>query len=319
MVTLKRGRKPNRSLLFIGIFLLLVCFGGAVYLFLSTNALRGRLGIILKGDPTVLVSWESDRDRFAVFLLPESMQIEAIHGYGWYGLDALWKLDAIDRQKGLLYRTSFEESLATPIRWHGVIGTAGAATDGQAGSTSLLQRTLSLPSLIRMLLQGQTNIRLNEMVYIWKRIQRLGPDTMTLFDFRKKQITAEVILPDATTVLRFDPERYDANIGNTLEDTSLRQEGIRIALYNTTATPGIAQRLARQIEHMGGFVVFVGNDETVENGMCKLSGTKAILSSRTAQYFRSTFGCTVLELLEGDRADLMVRLGKGIEGRYLPN
>jgi len=135
-----------------------------------------------------------------------------------------------------------------------------------------------------------------------------------MHDFQYGRVSSDVLMPDETIANRFDRAKYDALVGNTLEDTTFRQEGMRIALYNTTGTPGIGQKIARLIEHLGGFVVFVGNEDVEIQGNCEVTGEKPMLSSRTVQFFRSFYGCRIREEQEGNgRADIIVRLGRGIE------
>ena len=316
MVT-TRQKKTSRiqQIVIGGVFLLVI---GIVLAFFVTSSKipRGRLGIVLKGNPTIFLSWESDRSRFAILLLPETMQIESNNG--WYGLNALWKLDVMDRHGGMMYKKSLETALASPVRWYATgIDDAAQVTDTDH-ATEVIQRRLSLPNIVRMIVTGKTNIKPFEVWYIWNQMQHMGSDAMTMYDFSRGQVSSQVTLPDETTVERFDTAKYDAIIGNTLEDTPFRQEGMRIALYNTTGTPGIAQKIARLIEHMGGFVVLVGNDEHMYDGTCEVIGEKFMIVSRTAQFFRTFYGCELHET-EGDkgRADLIVRIGKEMEKQYL--
>lgn len=298
-------------------FVLALVIVGIGFFVFSPKLPRGRVGIVLHGDPTIVVSWESDRNRFAVFLLPAALQIEALNGYGWYSLDALWKLDTMDCRAGSLYRTSLEEAFATPIRWHGDVSFDASSVSGDS-VIPFVKGIFSFPNMFHQVITKETNIHVWEMFPVWKKIQLLGPDTATVFDFRNGQIAYEEEMPDQTIAVRFDKEKYDAIVGNSLEDTPLRQEGMRIALYNTTATSGIAQRIARVVEHTGGFVVSVGNEDIPYDGMCEVLGNKSFLSSYTAIFFRSMYGCVLMEQEEGMRADIVVRLGSGMERRYLP-
>lgn len=312
-----RDRKQNHRktvLRAVFISMVVVCVGILCSLFCFSKVQKGRLAVVLQGSPTMLVSWESERPRFTVFLLSESLQMEAGYGYGWYALDALWKLDTMDQMKGRLYRTSVEEALATPIRWHMETYNGTLSTPGDG--IGVLKDTFSFVHLLSLILQGETNIRVWELVYLWKQFQLLGSDTATVFDFRNNQIAQEELQPDQTVVSRFDKEKYDVLIGNSLEDTKLRQEGVRIALYNTTGIPGIGQRVARFIEHIGGYVVSVGNDEVPYDGTCEVIGSSSALSSRTALFFRTMYDCVLQEQLEETRADLVVRLGRGLGNRY---
>ncbi|MFZ2024931.1 MAG: hypothetical protein WAV51_01435 [Microgenomates group bacterium] len=314
-----RQKRTHRFFLgvLVGVFLLAI--GGILAFFICTSQIpRGRLGIVLQGNPTMFVSWESDRSRFAIFLLPESMQIEAVQGYGWYGLDALWKLDLMDRHGGTVYKNSIQDALASPVRWYATgVNTADQVTD-KGSAIGTIQHRLSFLNIFHMIVSGKTNIQPFEAWYVWNQIQQMGSDSMTLYDFQHGQLSSDITMPDETIIPRFDSAKYDALVGNTLEDTPFRQEGLRIALYNTTGTPGIAQKIARLIEHMGGFVVFVGNEEHPTMGNCEVTGENSMLSSRTAQFFRTFYGCSLHETLEGKgRADIIVRLGTGIEKQYM--
>ncbi len=313
-------QKKSRPVLGI-VFGILLCFAVGCIIacsVVSSRIPRGRLGLVLQGNPTIFVSWESDRSRFAIFLLPESMQIEAVQGYGWYGLGALWKLDMMDRHGGMVYKNSLQDALASPVRWY-VAGTDTVEQITDQGSVlRVIQRRLSFSNIVRMIFSGRSNIRPLEVWHVWNQMQQMGSDSMTLYDFQYGQLSSDVVMPDDTVVPRFDTAKYDAIVGNTLEDTPFRQEGLRIALYNTTGTPGIAQKIARFIEHMGGFVVFVGNDEQQTLGNCEVTGDKFMLSTRTAQFFRTFYGCSLYETREEKgRADLIVRLGTGIEQHYI--
>jgi hypothetical protein len=84
------------------------------------------------------------------------------------------------------------------------------------------------------------------------------------------------------------------------------------------AHPALLRKLPGLLKHMGGFVVFVGNDEHPVLGNCEVTGDKAMLSSRAAQFFRTFYGCSLNDMKEErGRADLIVRLGTGIEKQYL--
>ncbi len=319
MVNDRKKKSRRLANIVLGVLFFLI-IGFVLTAFFSFGRIpRGRLGIVMQGNPTLFVSWESDRSRFAVFVLPDFMQIEAIKGYGWYGLDALWKLDAMDRHGGKIYKQSIEDALATPIQWFVAGEEKSGNIDDSKDALSIIQRRLSFPSLFHSLLTGKTDITIFELFYVWNQMHAMGSDAMTFYDFQHGQILTDVVLPDETTVSRFDGAKYDALIENTLEDTPFRQEGMRIALYNTTGTPGIAQRVSRIIEHMGGFVVFVGNDDSLVSDECEVVGEKSALSSLTAQFFRTFYECSMREEQgEKGRADIIVRLGKGIEARYAP-
>jgi hypothetical protein len=224
----------------------------------------------------------------------------------------------MDRHGGMVWKNSIQNALASPVRWYAASTDTAEQTTDQGAVLRDIQHRLSFFNMIHMILSGKTNIKPFEVWYVANQMQQMGSDSIALYDFQHGQLTTDVTMPDGTIVGRFDAAKYDAIVGNTLEDTPFRQEGLRIALYNTTGTPGIAQKIARLIEHMGGFVVFVGNDEHPVLGNCEVTGDKAMLSSRAAQFFRTFYGCSLNDMKEErGRADLIVRLGTGIEKQYL--
>ena len=81
---------------------------------------------------------------------------------------------------------------------------------------------------------------------------------------------------------------------------------------------GIGSRVARVIEQLGGYVVFVGNDDVLYDGLCELKGTKERLHSTTMSVIHSLYGCNFVETTESLRGDVILRLGKLFEKRYQP-
>ena len=65
-------------------------------------------------------------------------------------------------------------------------------------------------------------------------------------------------------------------------------------------------------------MIFVGNDESLYDGLCELKGSKERLLSTTSSVIQSLYGCMSVETTESMRGDLILRLGKLFEKRYLP-
>jgi hypothetical protein len=277
---------------------------------------RARTSIVLIGTPTVIVSWEATHSQYVLLAIPSDLKIEALHGYGSYSILSLWKLDAIEKRHGSLFLPTLVENFATPINWY----ITHSATVGET-SESIVQfvsSQVSLLSLIRSLFVQSSSLTLLDIMSVWKATRAIDASTTKVLDFRVRPIGTTLTLPDGSTEIQFDAKQYDGVVGDIVEDISLRQESIRVAIYNTTRMSGIGSRIARVIEHIGGYVVFVGNDESTYEGMCELTGSKERLQSVTSKVIQSLYGCLTVETTELARGDLTLRLGTVFEKRYLP-
>jgi hypothetical protein len=248
--------------------------------------------------------------------IPSDMQIEVLHGYGSYSIASLWNLDTIEKRHGALFLGSLVENFAVPIGWYSthtkVVG------DTNEGVVQFVSGELSFPSLVKSLFVHSSSLTIIDAIGVWRATRAIDASTTRVLDFRSRPIGTTLTMPDGSTALQFDPEKYDGIVGNLLEDVPLRQDSIRLAIYNTTAMPGIGSRIARVIGHLGGYVVFVGNDESGYEGLCELKGSKERLLSTTSSVIQSLYGCRTFETTESMRGDLILRLGKLFEKRYLP-
>lgn len=298
----------------ISILLVLICLS----FFLTAKPEQEKRSLIIHSDPLTVVTWEvADASHYTILIIPGGLQIEATHGMGWYAVDALWKLDDMDHRHGDLLTSSIEDACGFPMTWYMKPTQNISVGDTKEQILQSVINTTSLPSLLSAAFGKQTNMTVFGAVRVWRRLQNLAPDTVTVVDFRTTPMYSDVTLPDGSVVQRFDAMRYDALIGDALEDMHIRQDALRVALYNTTQKPGIAQQLARTIDHMGGFVVSVTNDTPELNTTCEIRGSSPILRTETAKMLAKNYQCSIKEG-DTERADIEMRLGDGFVKRYLP-
>lgn len=297
-------------LLGIGIIL----FGGVLWLRTPSNPVRN--SIVLIGTPTVIISWESNRLQYIMLTIPSDVQIESLHGYGSYSIASLWNLDLLEKRQGALFLPSMIENFGVPIGWYSTHSTS--VGDTNEAIVQFVSTELSFLSLVTSLLYHSSSLTPIDMIRVWWATRAIDASTARVIDFRSHPIGTTLVLPDGSSVVQFDSKEYDGMVGDLLESVGLRQESIRLAIYNTTTMPGIGSRVARVIEHLGGYVVFVGNDESSYDGVCELKGSKERLLSTTSRVIQSLYGCKRMETTESMRGDLMMRLGTLFEKRYLP-
>lgn len=266
--------------------------------------------MVIVGDPVTVLSWDKKNNTFTILSLPSDTTIEAVHGYGQYSLESLWKLGDIEGKAGTVLAQSMEELLAVPLR--GYIGGKNHTLLPKTDPRAIVKEIFSLG-----LLNGTyaTNISPASFWSLSWAISRSHPE-----DFRIIDLSTSVVdrtLPDGSIVHMADTNRMDQKIGEGFEDEAIRKEAISIAVLNTTSVPSLGTRVARLMGHVGMLVITVGNDRPTIAG-CTMHGVKKMLASQTARMVRELYGCEQKDQAEGDRADLTVRIGTVYQARFLP-
>lgn len=272
-----------------------------------------RESFVVVGDPIRVISYDAPRSHFTVLLLPAEGAIEAAAGYGKYPLASLFNLDRLDRRGGRVFTGSIEEGLGLPVAWYMAPQAISPAKDELTRLRSLFSWQTVLAGLTGRL---DTNMPFSRLVGLAATLPFLKADQVTTRAL--EEVFVEEQLADGSSQQILDRDRVDFLLGNTLVDSELRGEGISVTVYNTTATPTLGQRASRLLSRMGMVVVSVGND-TPQLSRCLLSGNKATLSTKTAQFIKIHFNCETKSSAEGgEPADLILRLGGDYESRFLP-
>ncbi len=275
-----------------------------------------RNSIVYVGSPTVIVSWEPNRSQYIILTIPSDMRVEALHGYGSYSLASLWKLDTLEKRHGSLFLPTIVENFAVPTQWYSVHDQVVGITNEEV--VQFVTNQFSFLALAKSIVFRSSSLTPVDMVRIWMATRAIDARSARVFDFRSRSIGSNVSVPDGSIAIQFDPKMYDGILSNMLESVELRKESIRLAIYNTTSMLGIGSRVARVLEHIGGYVVFVGNDDVLYDGLCELKGSKERLQSITVSVIHSLYDCSLSETTESMRGDVLLRLGKLFEKRYLP-
>jgi len=298
----------------IGIFFVFVLLASVLYLFFPQNP-KFRQSLVLSGDPTIVVSWGPQGSNTVIFVFPGTLEINATHGYGWYSLEALQRLDDIEGRRGALLVSSLSDSLAMPVQWY--VTNKMKSGEKRSDIIGVVRSSVSFFSLLKSVFQKQTNLSLAHVYPVWKSIHGVDPRT-DVIDFRNVDTVTPVVEPDGTTAYQFDPQKYDAVIGDVLEDFPIRQEAIRIAIYNTTERPGMGQQVGRVLDHVGAVVTFVGNtNEEQIRESCVIQITPDVRQSKTTRFIEEYLHCRVVN--QGDiHGSIRLLLGDPFGKRYGP-
>jgi len=309
-----RGKRMRKWILIFSLFLI----GAAAILgvfFRGSGADSSRMTVVLVSDPVTLVSWDKTANTLTLVFLPSDTIIDGTHGYGQYSLDALWKLGTIDRKEGILISESIEELLGIPVSYY----IKRPELLGKKDARVLVGEMFAL-STIPSFFTGKyiSNMPFSSFFSFSWAAARIPPQNIRTIDLSQGRILTEQTIPDGSTVHVVDKDRLDQKVGSFFEDERIRKEGYTVAVFNTTQSSSLGNRVSRLLTHLGVRVVAVGNDNP-ELSRCTVTGGKKELASVTASSIVRIYDCAknVVEDFS-KRADLVVRIGTSYQARFLP-
>lgn len=238
-----------------------------------------RTTVITSIHPIEVSSWDTKRQTLTVFTISPDVFIDGVFGVGSLPVSSLFRLEAMDKTKKGLLTLSLEDAMGTPIYFG------------------------DLPPLLRLRFALLSHT--------------VRPDGVTRIDLGSLGAYRSATLPDGTSVNAFDTNRFDAVIGASLEIDSIRREGFRVRVVNTTDVAGLGNRAARILSHAGMVVIMVESDLSPIKE-CLITVRKPLWSSTSVSFIKSFFNCRVESGSEDEQADITIRLGQDYAGRFLP-
>lgn len=229
--------------------------------------------------PMEISSWDTKRHTLTIFSISSDVFMDGVFGVGSLPVASLFRLETMDKTKKGLLAGSVAEAFGTPILPN------------------------DLPPLLRLR---------------WAlTLRSIRPDAVTRIDLRSLGAYRLVILPDGTSAQTFDTNRFDAMIGATLEVDSIRSEGLRVRVINTTDVAGLGTGAARVFSHAGMVVVMV-ESETPALKACTVTAKKSLWDSKSVSFIKTFFHCSVGSGFDDEQAELTIRLGQEYARRFLP-
>jgi len=272
------GRRNIRTL-FVAITSVLIIFGVWFAWEFWTAFPDERTTIITSTNPIEVSSWDTKRQALTIFTISPDVFIDGVFGVGSLPASSLFRLETMDKTKKGLLALSLQDALGTPL----FIG--------------------DLSPLLRL-----------RFAFILRTVR---PDGVTRIDLSSLGAYRSVPLPDGTSVSSFDTNRFDTGVGALLEVDSIRREGLRIRVVNTTDVVGLGNRAARIVSHAGMVVIMV-ESETPAMKECTITAKQSLWGSKSVSFIKTFFNCSVASGSEDEQAELTVRLGRDYADRFLP-
>lgn len=309
------GQRYRRGLIFFSFFVAVVLISAALFVFLA-KAGGQRVAVVIASDPVTVALLDRNRHKLTVLSFPATAQISGAYGTGKYSLSSFWKLGAIDNSDIKLLPASIGQTIGIPTPLF--IGRKGESLPVYKDGTEAIRNTFSAGNIISFL-SGKfvSDITIPEFLSMVSTILNLRPDDIITLVASPETVLTREKLGDGSLVWMVDPDRLDILVGKNFEDDEMRAESLHVAVYNTTPAPSLGSRAERILKHAGILVVLLANDSP-EIGVCTLSGREKLLRTQTADFLVKVFGCRKMVSEENDRADLILRLGKDYEKRFLP-
>ncbi len=297
---------------------MVVLIGISILLFTISFSPTYPVNVLLISDPMIVLSWDTRNNKVTLLTIPANITIDAVYGYGQYSLESLWRLGDIEGTKGsALLSKSLEEVLAVPLPWY--IGERGDKLTRAEDPVSFVKRMFSPLNTLRILSnQNISNIPLSVYIALIRSLPFLSTERYTIVDVSQSDALDSETLADGTHMTTIDLTKLDKDIGTLFEDEQIRKEALRVAVYNTTSTPLLAQRVSRLLTHIGTWVV-TSNNESRELQTCEVVGSASLRNSRTARVLLDHYHCLWREgeSIDDQQADLTFRIGTEFVDRFV--
>lgn len=123
-------------------------------------------------------------------------------------------------------------------------------------------------------------------------------------------------LPDTSTRLVGDMERYDLLYPTLFENLPVREEALRVQVTNATSVQGMGALIGRILTRSGMIVTRVQSRQA-DVGNCVIQADAKFLKSESVKLLRDYFACTIDESPSEQGSDIDVRFGMTVAKRVI--
>lgn len=252
-----------------------------------------RFNLLLATRPVTLLSLNPRQNSAVVVRFPDDLYFpEVIHGYGQYLVSSIFAAGELDKRGGETLAGSVSEYLAVPV--DGYLWSDREAFD--------LKGFFLDPRLFG----GKRGISAWDLArFIW-HWAILRPDRIKTFDLGK--VAVPLVLADGSTAKVIEPAELDSFLGGVFLEDSLRGEGWRVEVINTTKVAGLGARAVRLMTNIGLSVVNVDSSEEIA-GRCQIVADDKSKSSQTVKRIEGIHACLPAGRQGQSRAEVTVFLG----------
>ncbi|MCJ7804116.1 LCP family protein [Patescibacteria group bacterium] len=267
---------------------------------------KGQFNLVINSQPVMVVSFDYPEKNINLLSIPDGTFVEAIHGYGPYRIESLYKLGEIKGNGGGLLAGSLQEYFG--------INLEGYLTGDKYQPDNMKIKNFLLNQFFDALRgRGKTNLSRWDLLRIWWQVKKIREDKIIVVDLAQTSASQEVDLPDGSKAIKIEPERLTRIISQFFIDEEFKKEDLTITVLNKTEHLGLANNASKIINNIGGRVIQISSlhDQTGTNGSCEIKSEKKYKNSYTVEKLKQIFDCHWSEGEENEqRARILLLVGE---------
>lgn len=321
-----RKIKKRNILFLILIFLIFGVFAG-IFSVLKVRRWDGvhHFNIVLATSPILVFSFDPNLHQATILSIPSNAFLEVPYGYGNYPAGSIYRLGALDIQRGggNLLGKSIENTFGI------VIDAYLAPKSKKLEDLPLLDKAqiqkikndyfsfhgaiLSLAQMMTYSRGMDTNLSMIDKFNLWNAIRTLRIDNISLLDVDGSMVVSDQKLPDGAVVKIIDKELFDAFIKDKFQDNLVRLENISVEIINASGEDGVAYQFGRTLKNLGANVLVKTTAERNEDYTCSVfTLRKELVQSHIVRRLKQLYQCNISkDLSVKNIADIQVVVGRG--------
>lgn len=206
------------------------------------------INVLIKAKEISLLSFSPKNEKITLINIPDNTYLQVAQEFGNWELRSVYNLGG-----EILLRDTLSDFFALPI--DGYLNFSSSIS--QKESLEIVTEIRKNPFFIIAVLSSvKTDLSPFELLRLQMGLSKVRFDKVK--HIKLDDILDQEVLADGSQVLIADPVKLDS-ILSELADPSIQSEHISIAVFNSTDSPGLAQKAARLITNIGGDVIITTN------------------------------------------------------------
>ncbi|MBI2600288.1 LCP family protein [Candidatus Daviesbacteria bacterium] len=217
------------------------------------------INLVIRAKDISLLEFNPQDQKITIIHLPDSIYLEATHGFGNWMLSSIYDLGQTQKNigGGNLLKASISALFGLPI--DGFLDFSNQY--GQKSGVQIINEVREdFVAGFAQAYNVKTDLTPLELFKLKLGLASVRFDKVQRIDLGKLGVSNEENLADGTTVSIVDPMQLDATLSN-LTDPIIQSEHKTIALFNATDHPQLAQKWARLITNLGADVIITTNSQ----------------------------------------------------------
>ena len=276
------------------------------------------LNMVFKGSEIYFLSLDPNEKKLSIVKLPQQVYVEVPGDYGRWQLRSVYRLGDSEKSPAgpQLLKATLANLFKLPV--DGIlIFDDSRSFNPQKFVETLKQNPLEI---FRLLPSIKTDLTPSELIRFSLGLRSVRFDKISEFDLLSLGLLDVEQNQEGDVKLLADPEKLDGFVFNNLSDSRIQQEGLEVAIFNTTMTSGLGQKAAQIISHLGANVIQVGSipDQNLEKNLITVKNEKE--ADMTLKRLKQIFGkecfdpkiCAIIShpTILSSRGQVIVILGK---------